>query len=145
MHVIPVNKVVDKKRIIGKRGQKIIFNSKSYALILTKMGWATFRAIFSQTHLFTLVGSVEGLYWLPLLCITVFMIADSLGLGSIPFVFVGEFFPSEMRSVMSGLTTGLANLELFLVSNSAEHFSGNFLSSNLGQISIKTTDIHKLI
>ena len=43
------------------------------------------------------------------------MIADAVGLGSIPFVFVGEFYASDMRSVMSGLTTGLANLELFLV------------------------------
>jgi hypothetical protein len=42
------------------------------------------------------------------------MIADSIGLGSIPFLYVGEFFPTEMRSVMSGMTTGLANLELFL-------------------------------
>ena len=42
------------------------------------------------------------------------MIADSIGLGSIPFLYVGEFYPSEMRSVMSGLTTGLANVELFL-------------------------------
>ena len=57
---------------------------------------------------------VIGLYWLPLFCITLFMIADAVGLGSIPFVFVGEFYASDMRSVMSGLTTGLANLELFL-------------------------------
>jgi hypothetical protein len=62
----------------------------------------------------TMGEKFEGLYWLPLLCITLFMIADSIGLGSIPFLYVGEFFPSEMRSVMSGLTTGLSNLELFL-------------------------------
>jgi hypothetical protein len=29
--------------------------SNDYVLILTKMGWATFWAIFSQTHLVTLV------------------------------------------------------------------------------------------
>jgi len=62
----------------------------------------------------TMGEKFEGLYWLPLLCITLFMIADSIGLGSIPFVYVGEFFASEMRSVMSGLTTALANIELFL-------------------------------
>ena len=48
----------------------------------------------------------EGLYWLPLLCVTLYMIADSVGLGSVPFLYVGEFFPAEMRSVMSGMTTG---------------------------------------
>lgn len=56
----------------------------------------------------------ESLYWLPLCCVTFYIIADALGLGSIPFLYVGEFFPSEMRSVMSGLTIGLSNLELFL-------------------------------
>jgi hypothetical protein len=30
------------------------FHGKRYALILTNMGWATFRAIFSQTHMVTL-------------------------------------------------------------------------------------------
>jgi facilitated trehalose transporter len=48
----------------------------------------------------------ESLYWLPLCCVTFYIIADALGLGSIPFLYVGEFFPSEMRSVMSGLTIG---------------------------------------
>jgi hypothetical protein len=32
------------------------FNSKSYVLYLTKMGWDTFWATFSQTHLVTLSG-----------------------------------------------------------------------------------------
>lgn len=62
----------------------------------------------------TMGEKFEGLYWLPLLCVTLYMIADSVGLGSIPFLYVGEFFPAEMRSVMSGVTTGLANVELFL-------------------------------
>lgn len=32
--------------------------------------------------------------WLPLLCVTIFMLADVIGLGSIPFLYIGEFFPS---------------------------------------------------
>jgi hypothetical protein len=31
-----------------------VFHSKSYLLTLTKMGWATFLVIFSQTHPVTL-------------------------------------------------------------------------------------------
>ena len=54
----------------------------------------------------TMGEKFEGLYWLPLLCVTLYMLADSVGLGSIPFLYVGEFFPAEMRSVMSGITTG---------------------------------------
>jgi hypothetical protein len=33
------------------------FPGKSYVLIVTKMGWATFWATFSQTHLGTLFGN----------------------------------------------------------------------------------------
>ena len=54
-------------------------------------------------------------YWLPLLCVTLYTLADPLGLGSVPFLYSAEFFPSEMRSILSGLTISLANLEMFLV------------------------------
>lgn len=61
------------------------------------------------------VGEMGKLYWLPLLCVTVYMLADPIGLGSIPFLYTAEFFPAEMRSVLSGITIGLSNLELFIV------------------------------
>ena len=53
--------------------------------------------------------------WLPLLCVTLYMLADPIGVGSVPFLYLGEFFPSEMRSLLSGLTISLSNLELFIV------------------------------
>ena len=55
------------------------------------------------------------LYWLPVLCVVLFSVADPLGLGSIPFLYSAEFFPTEMRSILSGVTAGLSNLEMFLV------------------------------
>ena len=55
------------------------------------------------------------LYWLPVLCVVVYSVADPLGLGSIPFLYSAEFFPTEMRSILSGVTAGLSNLEMFLV------------------------------
>ena len=58
---------------------------------------------------------MEEAYWLPLLCVTFFMISDPLGLGSIPFLYSAEFYPSEMRSFLGGVTIALSNLEMFLV------------------------------
>jgi len=58
---------------------------------------------------------MDHITWLPLLCVTLYMIADPIGLGSVPFLYIGEFFPSEMRSLLSGITVGLSNLELFIV------------------------------
>ena len=43
------------------------------------------------------------------------MVADPLGLGSIPFLYSAEFYPTEMRSLLGGVTIGLSNLEMFLV------------------------------
>eukprot|EP00096_Caligus_rogercresseyi_P002053 TRINITY_DN137_c0_g1_i1.p1 TRINITY_DN137_c0_g1~~TRINITY_DN137_c0_g1_i1.p1 ORF type:complete len:572 (+),score=146.85 TRINITY_DN137_c0_g1_i1:311-2026(+) len=52
--------------------------------------------------------------WIPIVSVVIYMLADPIGLGSIPYLYTAEFYPSEMRSVLSGLTIGLNNLELFL-------------------------------
>jgi hypothetical protein len=43
-----------------KCGTPKFFRGKIYSLILTKMGWATFWAIFSQTYLVTLVTQADS-------------------------------------------------------------------------------------
>merc|ERR1711981_23815 len=53
--------------------------------------------------------------WLPLACVTLYMAMDPLGLSSIPFVYMAEFYSGELRSLLSGITIGLSNLELFIV------------------------------
>jgi MFS family permease len=53
--------------------------------------------------------------WLPLACVTLYMAVDPLGLSSIPFVYMAEFYTGELRSLLSGVTIGLANLQLFVV------------------------------
>ena len=67
------------------------------------------------SHETGLYSYLDGLFWLPLLCVTIYMLADPIGVGSVPFLYLGEFFPAEMRSVLSGLTISLSNLELFIV------------------------------
>merc|ERR1712186_249524 len=52
---------------------------------------------------------------LPLACVTLYMAVDPLGLSSIPFVYMAEFYSGELRSLLSGITIGLSNLELFIV------------------------------
>jgi hypothetical protein len=53
--------------------------------------------------------------WLPLACVTLYMAMDPLGLSSIPFVYMAEFYSGELRSLLSGVTIGISNLELFIV------------------------------
>lgn len=79
---------------------------------LIVLGLSIFSVEATRNPLHHLMGNA---YWLPLLCVTLYTLADPLGLGSVPFLYSAEFFPSEMRSILSGITIGLANLEMFLV------------------------------
>jgi len=65
-----------------------------------------------ETGVFHLDNTVA---WLPLLCVILYMLADPMGVGSVPFLYLGEFYPSEMRSLLSGVTIGISNLEMFVV------------------------------
>ncbi len=67
------------------------------------------------SHETGLLHDLDRVSWLPLVCIIPYMLADPIGLGSVPFLYVAEFFPSEMRSVLSGITVGVSNLLLFIV------------------------------
>ena len=67
------------------------------------------------SHETGLLNNLDQATWLPLVCVIPYMLADPIGLGSVPFLYVAEFFPTEMRSVLSGITIGLSNLELFIV------------------------------
>jgi hypothetical protein len=54
---------MDSFLIIAEVGHmfEYFFRGKSFVLIMTKMGWATFWAIYSQTHLVTLIVSEKKL------------------------------------------------------------------------------------
>jgi len=67
------------------------------------------------SHETGLYSNIEAMVWLPLVCVTIYMLADPMGVGSVPFLYLGEFFPAEMRSILSGITIGLSNLEMFIV------------------------------
>jgi len=60
-------------------------------------------------------SSAIGLNWLPLVCLTVYTASGTLGLGSLPYIYIGELYSAEMRPVLAGVTMGLAQLELFIV------------------------------
>lgn len=69
--------------------------------------------MFSKEHSIQ-IPALTSIEWLPLFCVTTFMLADSIGLGSIPYIYIGEFFPSDLRSFLSGVTVSFANLMMFI-------------------------------
>lgn len=64
--------------------------------------------------------------WIPLACVTMYMAVDPLGLSSVPFIYMAEFYSSEMRTILSGITIGLSNLELFVIVKTFPMLSGKY-------------------
>jgi len=70
---------------------------------------------FSVYYLNHISDIVLGFNWIPLIATVTYMIAAPIGLCSIPFMYIAEFYPTEMRSVLGGLTIAISNVELFVV------------------------------
>merc|ERR1712158_82719 len=45
---------------------------------------------------------IQTMDWFPIISMLIYMLAAPLGLCSIPFLYIAEFFPSELRSVLAG-------------------------------------------
>jgi len=98
-------------RYFSRRGLLCI-SSFLMGVSLILLGLAVYSHHSKDSALSPIMGD---LYWLPVACVVLYSVADPLGLGSIPFLYSAEFFPTEMRSILSGVTAGLSNLEMFLV------------------------------
>jgi len=76
------------------------------------------------SHTYSSLSMLSDCDWLPMICIVSYMVAAPMGLCSIPFIYIAEFYPSEMRSLMGGLTVAISNLELFVVVKTFPNLEG---------------------
>ncbi|XP_012255544.2 facilitated trehalose transporter Tret1-like [Athalia rosae] len=76
--------------IVDRVGRRVllVFSSSVLALCLFFLG------LYFQLNL-TSMG------WLPLLCLTLFMVAFAVGYGPVPWMMVGELFPPETKGLAS--------------------------------------------
>eukprot|EP00090_Calanus_glacialis_P011210 TRINITY_DN19662_c0_g1_i2.p1 TRINITY_DN19662_c0_g1~~TRINITY_DN19662_c0_g1_i2.p1 ORF type:complete len:522 (-),score=111.28 TRINITY_DN19662_c0_g1_i2:58-1623(-) len=81
------------------------------ALSLTVLG----ISMYSHTQLSAAAVWISQSTWIPLLSATAFWVAAPVGLSSIPYIYAAEFFPTEVRSLLSGLTICAANLSRLLL------------------------------
>lgn len=98
--------------LIKKLSRKLLIITSSFIMgtSLVVLG----VCVYSQTSE-SMMSEMRSLEWLPLACVIVYMVAAPLGLCSIPFMYIGELYPVEMRSLLGGLTIALSNMELFVV------------------------------
>jgi len=71
--------------------------------------------LYSQTRYEDFFIAVSQSHWLPVLCFSVFLISAPIGLTSIPLLYTAELFPTEMRSLLSGLTMSLCSLSILMI------------------------------
>jgi len=69
--------------------------------------------LFSQTRYEPFFMAVSRSDWLAILCFSAFLIAAPIGLCSVPLLYTAELFPTEMRSLLSGLTVSLCSLAIY--------------------------------
>jgi len=98
--------------LIKKLSRKVLIVSSAFIMgtSLVVLGFCMYSRVKAGV-----MGDMSSLDWLPLACVIVYMVAAPLGLCSIPFMYIAELYPAEMRSLLGGLTIALSNLELFLV------------------------------
>lgn len=53
--------------------------------------------------------------WIPVACIFIFTIACTLGFLVVPWVMIGEVFPTQVRGIVGGMTTCAAHMFIFIV------------------------------
>ncbi|CAG4972055.1 unnamed protein product [Parnassius apollo] len=60
-------------------------------------------------------GSESWLGYLPIISLVVFMLGFSLGFGGLPFLLLGELFPSHYRSQLSAMASAVNLISMFAV------------------------------
>ena len=93
-------------------GRRILLlcSASIVALSLASMG-----TYFYMQHLWGDAEASARLGWLPLLSLIVFFIAYSGGMANVPFIIMGELFPSSYRSFMSPISSSFNLLCTFIV------------------------------
>lgn len=83
--------------IVDKSGRKVLLVISALLMSICYAGLGGFYLI--KTHDPRLAAQVD---WLPLLCITVYISAFSIGYGPVPWVLMGEIYSSEVRDRVVG-------------------------------------------
>lgn len=61
------------------------------------------------------IYNVESLFWLPVVCLMIYIISFNVGLGPLPWTIVSEIFPPNVKSEAAALTAFVCFLASFVV------------------------------
>lgn len=101
--------------LVDKAGRRILLllSSTVMAVCLTTLGLSY--------HLQSHGHDVSSISWLPLASVATFIIVFSIGFGPIPWMMLGELFPSNVKGVASAVTAAFNWILAFAVTKSFQN------------------------
>lgn len=97
--------------LVDRYGRRILLLGSA---AITSISLASMGTFFYFQRMWGQATATELLGWLPLVSLTVFFIAYSGGMSNVPFIIMGEMFPSQYRTLLGTLTSSF-NLIVTLV------------------------------
>ena len=82
---------------------------------LTSVSLAAMGTFFYFQRVWGEEKATVDLGWLPLLSLIVFFVAYSVGLSNVPFIVMGEMFPSQFRAVLGTISSSFNLIVTFVV------------------------------
>lgn len=84
--------------LIDRKGRKFLLILSFLVMCIGLMGLAIFF------HAKLLKFNLESFQWVPVVCLCVFSVGFSVGLGSVPFVLIGELFSISAKKIVAPLS-----------------------------------------
>jgi MFS family permease len=101
--------------LVDKAGRRILllFSSTVMAVCLTVLGLCFYLQMNGH--------DVSTLSWLPLACVSIFIIVFSMGFGPIPWIMIGELFPSNVKGIASAVAAAFSWIFAFAVTKAFQN------------------------
>lgn len=101
--------------LVDKAGRRVLLliSSSVMATCLTVLG----LCFHLQEH----GHDVSSISWLPLASVAVFIIVFSMGFGPIPWIMLGELFPSNVKGIASAVTAASSWILAFAVTKTFQN------------------------
>ncbi|XP_046674977.1 facilitated trehalose transporter Tret1-like [Homalodisca vitripennis] len=98
--------------LMRRLGRRPMTFMSSVGCGLTMVGLGSYMYMGEQ---WAAEGKEKSATWIPILNLFVFMTASTMGYLTVPWVMIGEVYPSKVRGIMGGLTTFVGHFCIFLV------------------------------
>lgn len=96
--------------IVDRLGRKILLIFSAIGMFISETALGVYFYLNDETD-----TDVEGISWLPVVSLVLYIITYNCGFGPLPWTVMGEIFPSNVRSVASATTASICWLLGFIL------------------------------